>query len=217
MINGLDYISAGPEHFSICNSNIILLCYHIRISNFLAMTLRTYRFSSNLSDSFESVKGCVSSLADYYPVDVSMFARGSNGVRYPSNTITVHKFNEITLKAALYYPIANAMEEWAIDAAAGGDFSGINTEEVVLDIAERKRPQRLCPCCNKNIKFQFTRHLKACSKGRACTLCLTIPESLLDHELECSGHKFPCRVCHQILHRYVFFCFLLLLFVCIVA
>ena len=108
----MDNISAGPEHFSIRNSNIISLCYHIRISNFLAMTLRTFRFSRNLSDSFESAKGCVSSLADYYPVDVSMLARGSNGVRYPSNTITVHKFNEIALKAALYYPIANAMEEW---------------------------------------------------------------------------------------------------------
>ena len=109
-------------------------------------------------------------------------------MRYPSNMITVHshKFDEIALKAALYYSIANAMEEWAVDAAAGGDFSGIKTEDVVLDIAERKRPQRLCPCCSKDIKFHFTRHLKACSKGGACTLCLTIPESLLDHELECA-------------------------------
>ena len=80
-------------------------------------------------------------------------------MRYPSNMITFHKFDEIALKAALYYPIANAMEEWAFDAAAGGDFSGIRTEEVVLDIAERKRPQRLYPCCNKDIKFNFTRHL----------------------------------------------------------
>ena len=47
------------------------------------------------------------------------------------------------------------MEEWAVDSAAGGDFSGIRTEEVVLDIVERKRPQRLCPCCNKDIKVNF--------------------------------------------------------------
>ena len=92
------------------------------------------------------------------------------------------------------------MEEWALDAAANGDFSGIKTEEVVLEIVERRRAVRLCPCCKKDIRFNFSRHLTSCSKGRACTLCHAIPENLDTHFLECTGNKFPCRVCQQIHH-----------------
>ena len=165
------------------------------------MTLRCYRFTCNLNDTFESVKENVRAFEDYFPVNVSIVARGSNGVRYPSNTITVHKYDERALKSVVYYPLANAMEDWGLDAAANGDYSGIRTEEVVLKIVERRRPVRLCTCCKKDIKFKFTRHLTSCSKCRACTLCHAIPENLDDHFLECTGNKFPCRVCPQILHR----------------
>ena len=86
------------------------------------MTLRCYRFTCNLNDTFESVKENVRAFEDYFPVNVSIVARGSNGVRYPSNTITVHKYDERALKSVVYYPLANAMEDWGLDAAANGEW-----------------------------------------------------------------------------------------------
>ena len=49
------------------------------------MTLRCYRFTCNLNEAFEGVKESVRALEDYFPVDVSMFAKLLGGAM-ESNT-----------------------------------------------------------------------------------------------------------------------------------
>ena len=153
------------------------------------MNVRTYRFDCSLLEAFGKCLNVIKSLEDYYPLDVSMVAQGDNEVRYPSNRTTVHHFNQRALKAALYYPIQNGMESWALDAAANGDNSGVKTLEVILEITERRKSSRSCPCCNHEIHQHFHRHVRSCSKGKACMMCMTVPEDLEAHQTECTGNE----------------------------
>ena len=159
------------------------------------MATRIYRFTYNLPESFERAKVAIHSLEDYYPLDVSMCAMGSNGIRYLSNKITVHRFDPRALRAALFYSIQNPMEIWALDAAANGDNSGVQTTEVVLDVVDRRRPTKTCPACKQSVTRNFSRHLASCSRGKACLLCHEIPANLEEHQTNCSGNQLPCRVC----------------------
>ena len=141
------YISKDLDH-----TIILVLIYNIK---FVAMATRIYRFTYNLPESFERVKVAIQSLEDYYPLDVSMCAMGSNGVRYLSNKITVHRFDPRALRAALLYSIQNPIEIWAMDAAAYGDNSGVQTTEVVLDVVERRRPTKTGLACQKAPQENF--------------------------------------------------------------
>ena len=183
------YISKELDH-----TIILVLIYNIK---FVAMATRIYRFTYNLPESFERVKVAIQSLEDYYPLDVSMCAMGSNGVRYLSNKITVHRFDPRALRAALLYSIQNPIEIWAMDSAAYGDNSGVQTADNrgCTRCCGEKKTHKNWTGLSKSATRKFYRHLASCSKGKACLLCHEIPENLEEHQTTCCGNQFPCRVC----------------------
>ena len=52
-----------------------------------------------------------------------------------------------------------------------------------------KKKTRQCPSCEEEVDYiNFMRHVRACSKGKCCTRCLTIVDDMEEHKKTCQTH-----------------------------
>jgi hypothetical protein len=163
-------------------------------------TTRSYEFKSgDFDDVISKVTEALLKLEDYYPVEAVLSSTATNGKRYQSNYMTIHRHDPEMIKVRLRDPINRLMQKDLETACFAGDFSPINSTTSTLTVREKKKLGKRCPNCKKYQKTHLKRHLEACGHGKWCTTCLTLPTDLAAHKQVCDGELFPCRVCGTVL------------------
>ena len=153
----------------------------------------------NFDNVEQSVLAKLLELKDHYPIEATLSTLASNGKRYSSNPMTLHRHRPVIIKAQLFTSINEKIEKDLWNAAEVGNFSSIDSVATTLTVRHKKRRGTQCPKCLKWYLHHFNDHLRTCGEGRWCNICRTEQPDLDAHKAVCEGNLYPCRVCGCVL------------------